>query len=928
CDVSHDGTSHHGGGTSHTVPSHHGATSTTFLLRLSHHPRWPPHLLLLLLLLLLHPPPTWGATFKVGVMGPWTCDPLLAQALPEVASRLAVARLNRDPTLNKGYWWDAVVVAEACRTPQAVTALLNAERYATALVGPLNPATCGAAGLLAAAWNKPLVSWACLGDVEGLDTLVTPLPEPAGVLHIVLRFFRWAHVAVVSAPQDLWREVGQGLAQDLRARGLPVTVVTATGTEEEEAREALKRVQMADGVRAVVMCMHSVLLGGEEQRVLLEEAEELGMADGTYVFIPYDTLTFPLPFHHLPYPVLANNSKLRRAYDAVLTVTVDSPDVTFHEALSQAKEAYEIPAHIDPTKVHPLFATIYNSIRFLATAVEATRQTGRWVMGTSVAAHARAFHLEGFCQPLAVTEGGAVTVPYVVLDTDGNGDQLWPVYGLEPGTRALSYRGHSVHWPRGSSPGTDAGCWFDSGSICNGGEWAWPWSLPHLGSVVWLPPRVTRWPHAQLMKGPNKIILTMEDLTFINTQSSRQWGWFWGCSDLTPLPPQGDWVWLKKFPGDEHSEVKPATKLAFCKLRDLRHENVNLFLGFFHDCGIFAIVAEHCSRGSLEDLLRNEDMKLDWMFKSSLLIDLIKGMRYLHHRDVVHGRLKSRNCVVDGRFVLKVTDHGYNELLETQRVTPTTPRAQERLWTAPELLRDAALERRGSFRGDIYSIGIIMQEVICRGGPYCMLGLAPEGTAPPQCSASATSNPSQCHQSHPSGHTQDLGTLLPPAQGGEATVVPTESRWPPRGRSVAEALKMGTPVEPEYFEEVTLYFSDIVGFTTISAMSEPIEVVDLLNDLYTLFDAIIGSHDVYKVTGATPRRAGATRAWLRTMRHMPEVPVRIRIGLHSGKATPPDPGRGHLATPLPGHTLPRPHLATPLPGHALSHCIGHQQRGH
>lgn len=43
-------------------------------------------------------------------------------------------------------------------------------------------------------------------------------------------------------------------------------------------------------------------------------------------------------------------------------------------------------------------------------------------------------------------------------------------------------------------------------------------------------------------------------------------------------------------------------------------------------------------------------------------------MKYLHHRDIIHGRLKSRNCVVDGRFVLKVTDYGFNDILINQGV--------------------------------------------------------------------------------------------------------------------------------------------------------------------------------------------------------------------------------------------------------------------
>uniref|UniRef100_A0A8P4GJU9 Guanylate cyclase n=1 Tax=Dicentrarchus labrax TaxID=13489 RepID=A0A8P4GJU9_DICLA len=811
----------------------------------------------------------WTATFKLALIGPWSCDPMFSRAMPTAAANLALSRLRSDSGLSRGYWYDVKLLDEDCSASKALTELGDMEGYGHAYIGPFNPALCHAASLLAQHWEAGLSSPGCL-DADWPN--LPPITPPSRILFTIFRFFRWAHVAVISAPSDLWESTGQEVASALRALGLLIgPVVTMETRKNGGPQEALRVIREADKVKVVIMCMSSVLIGGEDQRELLLAALDMGMVSDGYVFIPYDALLYAMPYQVTI--TLTNSTQLRHAYSSVLTVTMAS-DQSFYEAFRQAQMTREIRSAVSATEVSPIFGTIFNMVYFVAKAVEERRQSGggHWV----------AAPLLYLSQVLyGGKEGRGLQARYMVLDSDG--DRLVPTHSLAPahtdgtlgGLRPLS---HSFNFPGGKPP-TASFCWFSPEEACTEGVF----------------------------------------------------------TDL-----QGGWDFL--FNIDSVNFICDG-------LREMRHENLNLYLGLFLDSGIFALVVEHCPRGSLADLLADSNVRLDWMFKSSLLMDLIKGMKYLHLRGLSHGRLKSTNCLVDGRFVLKITDYGLPMILHSQSLSlPEDP--QELLWTAPELLRNPV--RGGSFAGDVFSFSIIIQEVISRSLPYAMMDMPAHEIVerlkqpPPVCRplVSVDEAPAECLSLMNDGWNED------PSKRPNVSVLCLQFRGINRGKraniidsmlrmleqyssnledlirertdelevernktdkligqllpkSVAQSLKKGKPVQPEHYSDCTLYFSDIVGFTTISALSEPIEVVDLLNDLYTMFDAIIATHDVYKVetigdaymvaSGIPNRNGNRHAAEVANMsldilhsigafkiKHMPEIKVKIRIGLHSG----------------------------------------------
>ncbi|HEY9645260.1 MAG TPA: adenylate/guanylate cyclase domain-containing protein [Chroococcidiopsis sp.] len=66
-------------------------------------------------------------------------------------------------------------------------------------------------------------------------------------------------------------------------------------------------------------------------------------------------------------------------------------------------------------------------------------------------------------------------------------------------------------------------------------------------------------------------------------------------------------------------------------------------------------------------------------------------------------------------------------------------------------------------------------------------------------------------------------------------------------KSIAERLKAAPMIIADNFTDVTVLFADIVDFTNLSVRLSPIELVTLLNTLFSTFDQLVEQHNLEKI---------------------------------------------------------------------------------
>ncbi|KAG2386911.1 hypothetical protein C9374_001946 [Naegleria lovaniensis] len=152
-------------------------------------------------------------------------------------------------------------------------------------------------------------------------------------------------------------------------------------------------------------------------------------------------------------------------------------------------------------------------------------------------------------------------------------------------------------------------------------------------------------------------------------------------------------------------------------LKSLRHPNVLSFIGVCIGSSdelqhYQFIITEFMDNGSLDRYMRKLRGKFYMETKLDILMDICRGMVYLHYKGIIHRDLKPQNILLTKEGTAKIGDFGISRVQNTQNTMTGQTGTLE--YISPEVLQQI----RYSEKCDVYSFAMIMYEVLFECKPY------------------------------------------------------------------------------------------------------------------------------------------------------------------------------------------------------------------
>ncbi|CAD5111742.1 DgyrCDS1025 [Dimorphilus gyrociliatus] len=910
---------------------------------------------------------------KIGVLLPESSEDFIyhqrhSSPLVRAAISLAVDSVNNDPwyIFHDKYEFELLWKDTKCDDtigPLAAVDLVYTERVKV-LIGPVCEFVVAAVGRYATIWKTPVITAggavSNFGNKTKYNIFTTyfTYKDLANWFVTIMEKFNWNRMLYLlfiggkakaeTGKQQLFvceaiHEVHRkNLQMKNRSLGEHLNVYKILDSEDSRLwdLDLIFNEVIRKKARIVNVCFNA-----QDLRFFMLKAHEYGMTNGEYVFLYVDLSGITANGEKIwrdANDTDANNEKAKEAFKALLVVAIGNPEknAKFSRAVLDKATELNKGSSIDLQKEPntDLIPAFYDSITLYALALNETMANKNDINDNKeVQKNLKNRTFQGITRTVSMDEKGDKHADYLLLDMNETG--VFKTVAHYFGNEKIYGETAQILWPSGSEAPPDVPkCGFD-GSKCVKKKpldmyvyviigvmllltlviivavfifykyrqdkvipdslWKIPWDEIDFGGRDH--GKAANIKHAESISKLSETS-SMISYTLLNTKPQT----FTKVGNY-----KSTLVAIKRVGKAVSNPPRRELLQEFKKMKDLQNDHVARFIGFCIDEPNQCILSEYCSKGSLEDVLENDQIKLDAMFKFSLIQDIVRGMSCIHSSEIkVHGNLKSSNCVVDSRFVLKITDFGVHSLRvkKSQEDEDNFAYFKSKLWTAPELLNNPAEEV--TQKGDVYSFAIICQEIIYRRGVFWRQdeNFEPQDIykqvkemKKPYFRPTLDSIDSMLESDKNSESYQDLANIIERCwsndpfdrpdfhtlktslrkinkSGSDNILEQLLSRMEQYAenleslveertadyleqkkraenllymmlpKSVAMQLMKGEKVEAERFDQVTIYFSDICGFTKLSAESTPEQVVTLLNDLYTTFDSIINNFDVYKVS--------------------------------------------------------------------------------